>query len=109
MFGYGRRSQGLRRLGGGDDGLRRLVPVSRLSHPWPASAPAGRSPAPPTPRAAGRRDHLRGRASCTVSSVLAPPATRHKRESSRTGTSMIATYYDVIRYRELFGNLFRRD
>jgi acetyl-CoA acyltransferase len=50
------------------------------SRSWPAEAPAGRSPAPPPPDVAGRRDALRGRVDHTVPSGLAPPAASQESE-----------------------------
>jgi ATP-dependent DNA helicase RecG len=51
-----------------------------LSRPWPTDAPAGQSPAPRPPDAAGRHDGPRGRASRTVPSAAAPPAAPHDPE-----------------------------
>jgi segregation and condensation protein A len=54
--------------------------VERLSRPWPASATAGQSPAPPTPDAAGGAP-AGGPYSHTVPPAYAPPATPQGRES----------------------------
>jgi ATP-dependent helicase/nuclease subunit A len=56
--------------------------IDLLSSRWPAAAPAGQSPAPPPPDAAGRRDHLRGRTTSTVSPALAPPAAPQRLEDA---------------------------
>jgi DNA polymerase-4 len=52
-----------------------------LSRPWPAAAPAGRSPAPPKPRAAGGTVPS-GAVQGTVLSCPAPPAARQEREGA---------------------------
>jgi len=52
--------------------------VERLSRPWPASATAGQSPAPPTPDAAGGAP-ADGPYSNTVPPAYAPPAAPQER------------------------------
>jgi ATP-dependent exoDNAse (exonuclease V) beta subunit len=53
--------------------------IDLLSRPWPATAPAGRSPAPPPPDAAGRTS-LSGPVQSTVPSGDARPAAPQERE-----------------------------
>ena len=59
--------------------------VDLLSRPWPPSAPAGQSPAPPT---AGAADGTApsGSVHSTIPSGAAPPATPQERESASEGT-----------------------
>ena len=59
--------------------------VDLLSRPWPATAPAGQSPAPPSPDAAGVTA-LSGSVHSTIPSGAAPPATPQERESAFEGT-----------------------
>ncbi len=59
--------------------------VDMLSRPWPPTAPAGQSPAPPTAGTAGGTA-LSGSVQSTIPSGEAPPAARQERESAPEGT-----------------------
>jgi ATP-dependent exoDNAse (exonuclease V) beta subunit len=59
--------------------------VDLLSRPWPPSAPAGQSPAPPTADVAGGTA-LSGSVQSTIPSGAAPPATPQEREGLFEGT-----------------------
>jgi len=54
----------------------------RVSRSWPATARAGRSPAPPPPDAAGRHGALQARVDDTVPSGPAPPAAPQESETT---------------------------
>jgi phosphoribosylglycinamide formyltransferase 1 len=64
--------------------LPRVVRELIVSRPWPASANAGRSPAPPTPGAAARSQTRRSApvSANIVPSGIAPPAAPQSREVS---------------------------
>ena len=55
-----------------------FAPIRVSARPWPATAPAGRSPAPPSPAAAGGTP-ADGPYSHTVPSAYVPPATTQER------------------------------